>query len=232
MRQTNTTQQARFKDAPWFPREGEIVMIGGAGGIGSWLTYFLTKIGFRAYLYDFDTVEVHNLGGQLFRQTDINKPKVLAVEKIVQDFCGGHINTFNEAVTEGTPGHYYTFSAFDNMAARRALFNSWKRTWSITPEGVTPIFIDGRLEIEQLQIFCVTPDNALKYEEYHLFHDSQVEEISCTMKQTSHTAAMISSIMSGFFTNHITNVYEGEIIREVPFYHEYVVPMNFTNTEL
>lgn len=232
MRQTSTTQQARFKDAPWFPKNDEIVMIGGAGGIGSWLTYFLTKIGFRAYLYDFDTVETHNLGGQLFRQNDIGKLKVLAVEKIVQDFCGGNISTFNTPVEEGTPGHYFTFSAFDNMAARRALFNSWKRTWGTEPLGATPIFIDGRLEIEQLQIFCVTPATSYKYEQEHLFHDSQVEEISCTMKQTSHTAAMIASIMSGFFTNHITNIYEKEIIREVPFYHEYVVPMNFTNTEL
>ena len=232
MRQTDTTQQARFKDAPWFPKNDEIVMIGGAGGIGSWLTYFLTKIGFRVYLYDFDTVEVHNLGGQLFRQDDINKLKVLAVERIVKDFCGGHINTFTQPIEEGTPGHFYSFSAFDNMAARRALFNSWKRTWIAAPEGVTPMFIDGRLEIEQLQIFCITPETANKYEQEHLFHDSQVEEISCTMKQTSHTAAMIASIMSGFFTNHITNVYAGEIIREVPFYHEYAVPMNFTNTEL
>lgn len=232
MRQTGTTQQARFKDAPWFPKEGESVMVGGAGGIGSWLSYFLTKVGFNIYLYDFDTVETHNLGGQLFKQTDIGKLKVLAVENIVKEFCGNYISTFTQPVDINTPGHYYSFSAFDNMEARRCLFLAWKRAWVAAPSDVKPIFIDGRLEIEQLQIFCVTPETADKYEREHLFHDSAVEEISCTMKQTSHTAAMIASLMTGFFTNHITNEYEGEIIREVPFYHEYVVPMNFTNTEL
>ena len=35
MRQRDTTQQSRFKDAPWFPKNNEICMVGGAGGIGS-----------------------------------------------------------------------------------------------------------------------------------------------------------------------------------------------------
>jgi molybdopterin/thiamine biosynthesis adenylyltransferase len=232
MRQANTTQQARFKDAPWFPKNQETTLVGGAGGIGSWLSFFLTKIGFHTYLYDFDTVEEHNLGGQLFMQNSIGQPKVMAVDRIITEFCGGNISTFCQAVDSNTPTHWYTFSAFDNMKARNDLFQVWKQSWSIAPEGVVPIFIDGRLEIEQIQIFCITPDKFLEYERDHLFQDSQVEEISCTMKQTSHTAAMIGSMMAAFFTNHIANIYAKEIIREVPYYHEYVVPMNFTNTEV
>ena len=41
---------------------------------------------------------------------------------------------------------------------------------------------------------------------------------------------MIASMMTAFFTNHITNVYAKEIIREVPFYYEFIVPMNLTIT--
>jgi molybdopterin/thiamine biosynthesis adenylyltransferase len=232
MRQRDTSQQSRFKDAPWFPKNNEICLVGGAGGIGSWLTFFLTKIGFKVNIYDFDTVEDHNLGGQLFQQADIGSPKVVAIQRIVQNFCGNRISTFNERITNTTPNHYYSFSAFDNMEARNVLFNNWKQSWGSCPDGVTAIFIDGRLEIEQLQIFCVTPENADKYERMHLFHDSAVEEAPCTMKQTSHTAAMIGSLMSAFFTNHITNIYLGETLREVPFYYEFVVPMNFTQSEL
>lgn len=70
MRQTNSTvQQSRFKDAPWFPKHDELCMVGGAGGIGSWLCYFLTKIGFKIHLYDFDTVEDHNLGKSIILLT-------------------------------------------------------------------------------------------------------------------------------------------------------------------
>ena len=234
MRQTrDTTQQSRFKDAPWFPRENEYVLIGGAGGIGSWLSFFLTKIGFNLYLYDFDTVEDHNLGGQLFRQADLGISKTMAVAKIVHDFCDGQITTFTLPVTPDTMTHTYCFSAFDNMEARRILFDVWKKSWGLAQgTGVTPIFIDGRLELEQIQIFCVTPENADRYERNHLFHDSVVGEAPCTMKQTSHTAAMIGSLMTAFFTNHIANTYAKEIIREVPFYHEYLVPMNYTNSEL
>jgi molybdopterin/thiamine biosynthesis adenylyltransferase len=232
MRQTDTTQQSRFKDAPWFPKNNELCLVGGAGGIGSWLVYFLTKIGFKVNLYDFDTVEDHNLGGQLFQQSDIGFSKVAAMQKIVTNFCGGKISIYEERVSLITPNHYYSFSAFDNMLARKTLFTIWKDSWNTVPVGVTPIFIDGRLEIEQLQIFCVTPENADKYEREHLFDDSVVQEAPCTMKQTSHTAAMIGSLMSAFFTNHIANIYAGEVIREVPFYYEFVVPMNFTQSEV
>lgn len=232
MRQASTTQQSRFKDAPWFPKHDELCMVGGAGGIGSWLCYFLTKIGFKINLYDFDTVEDHNLGGQLFFQEDLGKPKVKAVSKVIKSFCDAPLSTFNERIDMNTITHYYMFSAFDNMEARNALFHVWKKSWANCPTDVTPIFIDGRLEIEQLQIFCVTPLNANRYQKDYLFHDSAVEEAPCTMKQSSHTAAMIGTLMTSFFTNHIANTYAKETIREVPFYYEFVVPMNYSASEL
>lgn len=232
MRQRDNIQQTRFKDAPWFPKNYEICMVGGAGGIGSWLCYFLTKIGFRINLYDFDTVEDHNLGGQLFFQEDVGKSKVRAVAKVVQAFCGTPLSTFEERIDTNTMTHYYVFSAFDNMKARNDLFQVWKKCWGNCPPGVTPIFIDGRLEIEQLQVFCVTPYNADRYEREHLFSDSVVDDAPCTMKQSSHTAAMIGTIMTSYFTNHIANTYAGETIREVPFYYEFVVPMNYSASEL
>lgn len=224
-----TNQQVnRFKDAPWFPKLNEAVVVGGSGGIGSWLSFFLSKIGLNVYVYDFDLIEEHNLGGQLFRQKDVGKPKVDALNSILMEFCGTSASIFNQAITEETPVGIYCFSAFDNMAARKALFLAWKKYYlEYGTEGM-PILIDGRLEIEQLQIFCVTPETADEYERDHLFSDSVVEDAPCTMKQTSHTAGMISSLMTAFFTNHLTNVYEKAEIREVPFYYEYVVPMNLT----
>ena len=49
---------SRFKDAPWFPKEETNVIVGGAGGIGSWLTLMLSRAGFFPIVYDFDRLAV------------------------------------------------------------------------------------------------------------------------------------------------------------------------------
>lgn len=217
---------SRFKDAPWLPQNDESCLIGGAGGIGSWLSFFLARAGFKPNVYDFDTIEEHNIGGQLFSKNDIGKSKVQSLYDMILNYCDNHINAFNQAIDQNSPTHYFCFSAFDNMQARKDLFEVWKK--SIPKCPITPIFIDGRLMAEQLQIFCVTPDNILRYED-ELFDDSEVEDAPCTFKQTSHCAAMIASHMMGFFTNHITNIYERENVRDVPFYYEFYVPVSLTN---
>lgn len=219
----------RFKGAPWFPKNDESIMIGGAGGIGSWITLFLTRAGFSPIVYDFDIIEEHNLGGQLFRSTDINKHKVIALHDIIKEFAGKEINVINQRITIESPTHHFMFSAFDNMQARADLFAVWKKSINNCP--VTPIFIDGRLEMEQIQIFCVTPDRIEQYEE-HLFGDSEVMDAPCTMKQTSHSASLIASLMTAFFTNHMTNIYERNKSRDVPFYYEFFIPMNLTVNEI
>lgn len=216
----------RFKDAPWFTERDEHVMVGGAGGIGSWLSFFLARAGFCPTVYDFDIIEEHNIGGQLFRMEDVGKKKVKALYDIIRSFCNEEITTFSDRIDENSPTHYFMFSAFDNMKARKDLFEVWKR--SIENCSVTPIFIDGRLTMEQLQIFCITPDRIEEYEREHLFDDSEVEDAPCTMKQTSHSAAMIATHMLAMFTNHITNIYERENVRDVPFYYEHFIPVTFT----
>jgi len=216
----------RFKDAIWFSDRKELVMVGGAGGIGSWLVFLLVRAGFLPTVYDFDIIEEYNTGGQLFRKQDVGVKKVDALYNISKEFCGEEINTFDVRINENSPTHYFMFSAFDNMKARKDMFNGWKKSIENCP--VTPIFIDGRLSMESFQIFCVAPNNMNKYEEEYLFDDSEVEDEPCTLKQTSHSAAMIASHMVGFFTNHLTNIYEKEVVRDVPFLYEYFIPMNLT----
>jgi molybdopterin/thiamine biosynthesis adenylyltransferase len=220
-----TGQRERFKDASWFPKNNERVMIGGAGGIGSWTTFFLIKMGFQATVYDFDTLEEHNLGGQLYRQKDVGKNKTIALLDVMTEFCDFTPSVYTQRIDLDSSTHYYVISAFDNMKARKDLFEVWKKSSRLTKKK--PIFIDGRLELEQLQIFCVTPDRISQYEE-HLFDDSEVEDAPCTMKQSSHTAAIIGGLMAGFFANHISNLNTGEDMREVPFFYEYMLPMNLT----
>ena len=230
---------SRFKDAPWFPTEETNVIVGGAGGIGSWLTLMLSRAGFYPIVYDFDRLEEHNLAGQLYGQTDAKDmvPKVDALKGLCKNFADTDITVMNEKYTKDSMSHHYVFSAFDNMQARKDMFEVWcqyVKDWiEEDPDGDDkniPIFIDGRLTAEQMQIFCVTPDKIDAYKE-HLFDDSEVEDAPCTMKQTSHSAAMIASHMTGFYTNHMTNNTEGDSVRSVPFLWEYFIPINYINEE-
>ena len=67
------------------------------------------------------------------------------------------------------------------------------------------------------------------YETDYLFEDSEVEDAPCTMRQTSHSACMIASHMVASFTNHITNIYERETVRDVPFFYEFFIPLTVTD---
>ena len=222
-------ENLRFQGLDWYSQDNApVVVVGGAGGIGSWLAFFLARANFNVILSDFDSVEEHNIGGQLFKRSQIGIYKAEAVGRNVSEFSTNTINAQIVKITEETATHEFMFSAFDNMDARRAMFKVWKRSWNSMNR---PIFIDGRLNAEQFQIFCVTPENADEYERIHLFNDSEVENAPCSAQQTTHTAAMIAGHMVGFFTNHITNINLRDEVREIPFMYEYFTPMNLTVSE-
>jgi len=228
-----TTISERFKDAPWFSKDGgkHKAVIGGAGGIGSWLALFLARAGFEIVVYDPDHVELHNLGGQLYTINDVTRHKTTALRYMIRNFANVDITEYAVKLTQSTATCPFCFSAFDNMTARRDMFEVWKRSYQFIREdtGIEPIFIDGRLLMEQLQIFCVTKNTIEQYDQEYLFEDSEVEDAPCTMRQTSHIAAVIGGLMTGFFTNHISNMIAKQKIRNVPFFYEYFLPMNLTS---
>src|SRR5688572_23131695 len=98
-----TQKYDRFKDAPWF-RQGvrPSVLIGGAGGIGSWLTVLLNRAGFETFVFDFDMLEAVNMAGQLFMHKSIGKPKVDALAEIVKELCQDDIIANYEKLDEST----------------------------------------------------------------------------------------------------------------------------------
>jgi hypothetical protein len=224
--------RGRFKDAPWFnkPTAMKRVLVGGAGGIGSWLSLLLARAGFEPYIHDFDIIESHNIGGQLYPTKAINSYKVVALGRMIEQYAGIAVGHTTEKITKDSPTNLITISAFDNMRARKDMFNKWVTIYGNNPNA---IFIDGRLLAEQLQIFCVKGNSQEDIERYraNLFEDSEIEDAPCTFKQTSHIAAMIASFMTGFLTNHITNIVEGEQLRPVPFSFEYLIGVHYFNTE-
>lgn len=225
-----TQKYDRFKAAPWF-QEGikPPVLVGGAGGIGSWLTVLLNRAGFETYVFDFDVLEEINMAGQLFMHDSIGKPKVTALDEITYRLCREHIVGNNEKVTEETMTNEIVFAAFDNIKARRDMFVTWAQNYRGRPDA---IFIDGRLTAEQLTIFSIKGDDEfgiLEYQSDELPDDSTIPELDCTLKQTSHGAAMIAAHMVEMFTNWYSGVLGKDDSRNVPYFWEYIIPLGFTS---
>lgn len=224
----------RFKDLIWFSATNNLrCIVGGCGGIGSWLSLLLSRLDMKIYLYDFDRIESHNIGGQLFKIRDVGLYKAMSINETISDYSGGICNYRTERYTKDSMTHNIMFSAFDNMEARKTIFNNFKEFQETVEDDVVlkPIFIDGRLGAEYFEIYCVTKDKIEQYEKT-LFNDSEVQDLPCTAKQTSHTAAMIAANMVGFFTNHISNCVTHSEERVVPFKYIYSIPNCFTEVIL
>jgi molybdopterin/thiamine biosynthesis adenylyltransferase len=232
------SQFGRVKGASWFPSlYKRDVMILGQGGIGSWLSLLLARAGCNLHTFDMDTFEAHNMTGQFVTDGHIGTNKAKAVADMVGQFspCTS-INTYGEYTLQSVTNDIVV-CGFDNMRARKIAFEKWRALRSEVMQGdfdgefslKDMFFQDGRLLAEQLQILNIPGDRddlVEQYEEEYLFEDSEVEEADCTFKQTSHVAAIIAGMMVGFLTNWAINVEKGKIARQVPFFHQYIVPLN------
>lgn len=216
----------RFKDAPWFSEEKVPILIGGAGGIGSWIAVLATRANFECHIYDFDQLEPINMAGQCFSHTDIGKSKIEALRNIVRLLCNEEINGYEEAITVDTMTNPIVITAFDNITARRIMFEKWRAEFRGNPQA---IFIDGRLMAEQLTIYCILGsdlDAIVDYEK-HLPDDSKIAEAPCTFKQVSHNAAMIAAKMVAFLTNFISICKGTDPSRAVPYFKEYMTALDW-----
>lgn len=211
----------RFKSAPWYQKsKNEKILLTGVGGIGSNALYCLTKtIPATYYIVDDDIVDEHNIGTQFYRESQIGKAKVSAC---LENTDYKNINPIKKLVTtEQLP---ITITGFDNMEARRLIFNNWKAN----PDR--EILIDGRLRATFYEIFVVTPGNEDKYEKT-LFDSSEIEKSPCTFKQTAYFAMLIGAKITQILVNYLNNKYLGEDICVIPFRVSELGDMFYTEIE-
>lgn len=100
------------------------IHIVGCGSVGSTLAENLTRCGVtKMTLWDFDTVEAHNIVNQMFRQQDVGKPKVEALKDILTDI-NSEIKDDVELKPMGWEGKLmsgYIFLCVDNIELRRTI---------------------------------------------------------------------------------------------------------------
>lgn len=220
---------SRFSGTEWYNEiQRKRIIIAGMGGIGSNLAFQIARMHPDAItLYDDDEVERANMSGQLFAHTDVGEFKVNAVANKIYNFTTTeHVMAVPEKFTPDCEASDIMMCGFDNMEARGIFYRQWLVHVDSKPEEEKKkcLFLDGRLSIDTLQIFCITGDdtaNMARYSNNYLFSDDEADETVCSMKQTTYLACMIGSLMTNLFTNFVANLLDPVIPYDLPFFTEY-----------
>lgn len=229
---------SRFSGAIWYEEiQKQVITLAGVGGIGSFVGFLLGRLKpDRLIIYDPDKVEVVNMSGQLYGQSDIGKYKCYALSSMIQNYANyAHIITSNERFTDNSEATDIMICGFDNMEARRVYYEKWKqRTLAYPAESSARkkcLFIDGRLAAEEFQVLSIQGDDEramMEYENKWLFSDAEAEETVCSYKQTTFMANMIASVMVNVFVNFVANQCNPIVDRDVPFFISYDASTMFT----
>lgn len=224
---------SRFSDAPWLvdDKSNLNITVGGAGGIGSWLLLFLSRTANynRVYLYEMDDIDETNMAGQFFKPAQVGMTKAQAISSNMQEFSAVSGVDSLGRLEKTSPVSRICFSCFDNMEARKNMFEDWKESVRNTNEEAHAIFIDGRMIMEDGQVYAVTRNKGIVEYEKTLFDDGDIKGEACSLKATTHSGAHIASVMLSIYNNYLANFYHyKDYVREVPFSYVYsLVPMSF-----
>lgn len=219
----------RFSGAEWFQAiQNARVIIAGVGGIGSNLAFQIARMSPASItLYDNDSVEKVNMAGQLFGYNDIGTFKTDAISRMIRSYTStSNIYAVNSLFTSSSPSGDIMMCGFDSMNARETFFLSWLQHLKTksSEEKAQCLFLDGRLSMDTLQVFCLRGDddaNIYRYNKEFIFPDSQADATVCSMKQTTYLACMIGSLMTNLFTNFIAGTLNPIIPYDLPFFTEY-----------
>ncbi len=165
----------------------------GAGAIGSFTALALAKMGFHNITaIDFDHIDVENMNCQFFRFKDIGKPKVMALQELIEDFTQVKITAVNDMWT-GTILDGIVICAVDSMEARKQVFEIHGRK-----AFNTKAIIDPRMGAETAMMLTYNPLSPSELEAYKgsLYSDEDALQERCTAKSTMYTACMLSGLVA------------------------------------
>ncbi|MCP5004639.1 MAG: hypothetical protein GY941_11985 [Planctomycetes bacterium] len=114
------------------------------GAIGSQIAFQLAKTGMRQVtLWDFDTVEAHNISNQIYSSSMIGKAKAPCMQAIIKENTEHDYGIMGK--WDGEPLEGLVISCVDNMDTRKAILHSMT-------DG---LFIEIRMGVYHGQIFSI-----------------------------------------------------------------------------
>lgn len=227
---------SRFKDAGWFqPITEKKAFIIGAGGIGSWTAFSLsrTNIG-RIAVIDYDTIEYHNIGGQFFKPSQIENKKVNALQKNILEFSNITIDVIETRYDATSISGFEVLKTFDfailavdNIETRKGIANILNNKYDeIIENNPNLCIIDPRLEADFFQIYTIIPaldkdKNILSYYMENAFNIDNTAKEMCTFKQTTYMAMHIAARITGIILAIVSNNSFAENTIPIPYYEQF-----------
>ena len=208
-----TTKRSEFESGSVFhrqldlfnPKEHQIdIHQVGIGATGSYNVQFLTSVGFdRVNIWDFDTVEIHNMGGQLYGPKHVGRPKVECLTEMMMDMKGATLIPHSEK-WEGQKLRGIVICGIDTMEGRKAL-------WEHCRDRMIQVqlFIDTRIGAQNAIVMAVVPSDPEQCKRYEdtLHADKEAAPLPCTQRGVSD----INGIVGGLVTRQVRQfLKEGE----------------------
>lgn len=178
----------------------EPVHVIGAGGIGSALFFPLSKLGVsELHVWDTDTLELKNIPYQLpYRPSDVGRSKVeLLAEFAQRQELDCDVTVHNQRVDDNTELDGVVFSGVDSMESRKAIWHTVQ-----SQRDLVPLYIDGRIGGEYVQMFSVNPQDSHQCAVYEswLFDDEHAAPLPCSARAVIHPAGLLANLMIAEFT--------------------------------
>lgn len=217
-------RQLKFFD-PDKHRDAQINIIG-VGGIGSFAAIALAKLGVKKIrVWDFDTVEPHNIPSQFLKVDDLGKSKVESLAAIVKELTGTEIEAKNTKWEPGMALDGIVIAAVDSIDTRKLIWNDVKYNPDVA------LYVDARIGGETVRVISVSPmQDILKHEHYEktLFKKEDAAELPCVERNVIDigfsVAAIITRIVRGFLT-------DGKILEHDIIYSAATLEFNFLRWE-
>ena len=162
------------------------INIVGLGGIGSWTSLYLAKMGCQhLVLIDPDTVEEHNLASQFYQLDDVDCKKVMSTLNNIRSFNPSNcsLTCYEELIETKVPCDILII-AVDSMERRIEIAQQL--------EYEPQLIIDGRMGGDIIEVF--TCDTLKKYKE-SLVAPEYVDKDPCTGRAVVYNTAIIGGII-------------------------------------
>jgi hypothetical protein len=208
LRQLDIADPRKFND--------KSITVIGAGGIGAATVVALAKTGFENItVYDFDTIEEHNIPNQLLPmwdhaigeeeftgepylkwQSTLGDLKVSALYGLTYELTGVDIlSRGDEYTTQCLDG--IVISAVDSLEVRREIWRQVSKSLDVD------FFLDGRMAITSMDLYAIDMLNEKAVANYEQSLTGKAEELPCTARATMFNSFIIAGHLVALLVAHL-----------------------------